>query len=289
MKMKKKILIVASISFLMACNAPKTSEKSEVEKSTEEIVITNPTNKIGLSKDIKFIHLNPKRGDKAPQAGAIYGNIRENVPTGYIGKFKDGFSSPPHIHNVTYRAIVMNGTIHNDDPKAENMWMPTGSFWTQPKGEAHITSAKGEGTMAYIEIDSGPYLVKPITEAFDSGERPINIDINNMMWLGDNETRLVETGSTAKIAFLWKNKDGAKGYLVKLPAGFKGKIHSKGSIFYGIIIKGNVSYTMPNADKATGLDQGSHFESKTEAVHNISANEESLVYIRTNDDLKIMN
>ena len=56
----------------------------------------------------------------------------------------DGFSSPPHIHNVTYRAMVIKGLVHNDDPEAENMWMPPGSFWTQPAGEAHITSAKGE-------------------------------------------------------------------------------------------------------------------------------------------------
>lgn len=36
--------------------------------------------------------------------------------------------------------------------------MPLGSFWTQPSGEVHITAAKGEENIAYVEIDSGPDL-----------------------------------------------------------------------------------------------------------------------------------
>lgn len=285
--MKTTILAVASISFLMACNSPKTSEKSEVEKSTEEIVITNPTNKIGLSKDIEFVPLNPARGDKAPQAGAIYGNIRENVPTGYIGKFKNGFSSPPHIHNVTYRAIVMNGEFHNADEKSPNFWMPQGSVWTQAQGQPHITSAQGENAMAYIQIETGPYLVKPVSEAFESKDRSMNIDASNVMYLGAKETRLVEKGSAAKVAFLWKLNNGEQGYLLKLPSGFKGKINSKGSVFFAVVIKGNVAYTMPNTKKATNLDQGSHFESKAEAIHDISTDKETLIYIRTNGDFKV--
>lgn len=286
MKAVKTISLIALTGLAISCNNTKTETK-DAAKTEVVATIENPTNKIGLSKDIQFIPLNPARGDKSPQAGAIYGNIRKAVPTGYIGKFLDGFSSPPHIHNVTYRAIVMNGAIHNDDPKAENMWMPTGSFWMQPQGEPHITSAKGEGTMAYIEIDNGPYLVKPSNEAFDSGESPINIHITNMIWLGNAETRLVAEGNAAKIAFLWTNKNGAKGYLVKLPTGFKGKIHSEGAIFYGIIIKGNLAYTMPNSEKSITLDQGSHFESKAKAIHDISANEDALVYIRTNGKFEI--
>ena len=59
----------------------------------------------------------------------------------------------------------------------------TGSFWTQPKGEVHITAAKGTTNVAYIEIEEGPYLVLPTEEAFDSGERPINVDASNIVWI----------------------------------------------------------------------------------------------------------
>ena len=177
---KSTIYLLLILGFTVSCNNPKSEVKTTEDTISE--IIENPTNKIGLSSDINWEQMNPARGDKSPLAGTIWGDRKAEVPTGYIGKFVDGFSSPPHIHNVTYRAIVMKGLIHNDDPEAENMWMPVGSFWTQPAGESHITSAKGEGTMAYIEIDNGPYLVKPTTESFDDGERPINIDASNIVW-----------------------------------------------------------------------------------------------------------
>ena len=117
----------------------------------------NSNIKIVSIKDVNWEKLNPARGDKSPQAGTLWGDRKgDKVPTGSLAKFVDGFSSPPHIHNVSYRAIVISGLIHNDDPKAANMWMPSGSYWTQPAGESHITSAKGITNMALVEIDSAP-------------------------------------------------------------------------------------------------------------------------------------
>jgi len=282
--MKKIIGILVVLSLLFSCQQQK---KTQIEEVNDEVKIENPTNQIGLSSELEFIPLNPDRGDKAPQAGAIYGNIRENVATGYIGKFKDGFSSPPHIHNITYRAIVMNGEMHNDDENAPVMWMPTGSIWTQPKGQPHITSAQGENAMAYIEIDSGPYLVKPISESFESEESPINISASNVVYLGKDESELIGEKSNAQIAYTWKKKNGENGYLLKLPAGYNGKIISEGTVFYGIIIKGQISYVMPNSEKSNELDQGSHFTSQAKAMHDISTNEESIIYIRTNDKFTV--
>jgi hypothetical protein len=60
-------------------------------------------------------------------------------------------------------------TVHNDDPDAANMWMGPGSFWSQPAGEPHITSAAAEGgATIFLEILEGPYLVRPTKEAFDN-------------------------------------------------------------------------------------------------------------------------
>lgn len=286
MKIIKLLSFIGIVGLVISCNNPKSETEETVKKETI-VTIENPTNKIGLSKDINFIYLNPARGDKAPMAGAIYGNIREDVPTGYIGKFKNGFSSPPHIHNITYRAIVMNGEMHNADEKAPKMWMPTGSIWTQPKGQPHITAAQGENAMAYIQIESGPYLVKPVSEAFESEEKPINIDASNMVYLGSNESKLISENSNAKIAYIWKLKNGEIGYLAKLPAEFKGKIHSFGD-FFSVVISGDVNYTMPNAETTTILDQGSHFESSEEAIHNIATTNNAIIYIKTKSPFKIL-
>jgi len=240
--------------------------------------------KIVLASDVKWEPLNPARGENSPKAGTLWGDRKGAVPTGFLAKFKDGFSSPPHIHNTTYRAVVISGLIHNDDPAAAHMWMPVGSFWTQPKGEAHITAAKGSSNIALVEIDKGPYLVKPTEEAFDSGERPINIDVSNLVWL--DLPGKFESYDNPKIAYLWGQqvKNESNGTFIKLPAEFKGKIHSKGSTFHAVLITGQLKHQKAN-NKI--LNSGSYFGSNGDAVHKVTSNTETVVYVRTNGKFTI--
>ena len=100
--------------------------------------------------------LNPLRGDASPKAADLWGDRTKDMATGMLVKFQKGFSSPPHIHNITYRGIVIEGLMHNDDPTAEKVWLPKGSFWTQVAGESHITAADEASNLIYLEIDSGP-------------------------------------------------------------------------------------------------------------------------------------
>ena len=253
-------------------------------EGTRNEIVSSPTNKIVLSSEIIWQKLNPARGDQSPQAGTIWGDRNGKVPTGFLAKFADGFSSPPHIHNVTYRALVIKGLIHNDDPNAENMWMPSGSFWTQPAGESHITSSKGE-SIAYVEIDSGPYLVKPIDEKFDNGEHPINISTKNIIWLGIDETKMLHN-ENSEIAFLWESKQ-LKGRLIKIKAGFEGEIQNLGNIFHAVIIQGGLEY---NSSESKKLDPGSYFTATEKSKHQLKSinSLDCLIYIRTNGDLKII-
>ncbi|MEM7180451.1 MAG: DUF4437 domain-containing protein [Spirochaetota bacterium] len=179
-------------------------------------------------KDVKWEKLNPARGDKSPQAANLWGDRKKNTPTGFLVKFVDGFSSPPHIHNVSYRGIVISGLVHNDDPGAAPMWMPAGSYWTQPAGESHITSAKGNTNIAFIEIDSGPYLVKPTEEAFDNGEKPVNIHKSNIIW---------QKQKTVELARIWQGSE-KKAYatLVK----YQEPIVLKARETYIVVIAGTV-------------------------------------------------
>lgn len=249
--------------------------------------IENPTNRVLLSSEVQWEALNPARGDKSPKAGTLWGDRKGTVATGFLAKFVDGFSSPPHIHNVTYRAMVLKGLVHNDDPEAEKMWMPPGSFWTQPAGEVHITAAQGEENIAYVEIDRGPYLVKPTEEAFDNGERPVNVDVRNIVWLDASKTTLVDAPQAA-ISFLWKNGN-TSGYLVKLSPRFTGNIHSTGTPFHGVVITGEVGYRLPMAKADSILDPGSYFTSTGPSVHTLqnAGTEESLIYLRTNGQVQI--
>lgn len=282
--MKKITIYALLLGTFVACNS---SEKKEEKAGQTVEKIENPTNKVVLSSEIIWEKLNPARGDQSPQAGTIWGDRKGTVATGFLAKFVDGFSSPPHIHNVTYRAVVIKGLIHNDDENAKNMWMQPGSFWTQPKGESHITSAKGTENIAYVEIDHGPYLVKPTTEAFDNGEKPVNIDASNIVWLDETKTHWIEN-SKAHISYLWKHKD-VQGLFIKFPKGFDGKLKSFGTEFHAVIIQGNISYVMPKNGEVKTLDAGSYFTATDVAMHDLfnESEEEVILYIRTNNSIKI--
>lgn len=277
------LLLLLATTFLISCN-----NSAQAEQKVEQ---TQSTNKVVLASDIQWEKLNPARGDKSPQAGTIWGDRNGSLPTGFLVKFVDGFSSPPHIHNVTYRGMVIEGLVHNDDEAAEKMWMPAGSFWTQPAGASHITAAKGDVNIAYIEIDSGPYLVKPEKEAFDTRERPVNIDKSNLVWLDASETILIgkregkESSNGPAISFLWGEHEPNKlrGTLIKIPAGFEGEIASEGSVFHAVVIEGKLTYHLPAKKDAYGLEAGSYFSSEGNSNHFISSKKETTIYVRSNE------
>lgn len=198
--------------------------------------------------DVRFVPLNPLRGDASPQAGALWGNIRKDTPTGAIIVFKPNFSSPPHIHNITYRGVVIEGVVHNDDPGAEMLWLGPGSFWVQPAGEPHITAAGEDGATIFLEILSGPYLVCPTDEAFDSGDRPLNVDATNLVWLTGSDTTWIETPSEPKaagpaIAHLWggSGQREQNGTLLRLPSGFRGELKSANHSINAVVIVGRLA------------------------------------------------
>jgi len=289
----------AFLSLALVCVVSAACNNLQVASgSTDPKPAAEPTSKVVLTSEVEWTYLNPARGDKAPMAGTLWGDRSGTGPTGFLLKPKDGFESPPHIHNVSYRGVVISGLIHNDDPNASDMWMPAGSFWTQPKGEVHITAAKGTDILAYIEIEQGPYLVLPAEKAFDSGERPVNVDKSNIVWLDASDiTWIDQPGMPAstngpKVAFLWGNPqdDQLNGTLVKLPAGFTGKIRSHSSTFRAVVIQGRPQYQVRGETDVKTLEPGSYFSSKKESVHHVSskAGEESIIYVRTDGKFDVI-
>jgi hypothetical protein len=180
------------------------------------------------------------------------------------------------MHNVSYRGIVIEGRVHNDDPDAAKMWMPAGSYWTQPAGESHITAADGASNLAYIEIEDGPYLVRPADEAFDNGERPINVHASNLVW--------TTAGDGAEVSLLWQSsEDGMRGQLVKLPAGYSGGIDVAGDVLHGVVVEGSVRLG------GSVLGAGGYFGSTGEGRPRVGvqAVEASVVYLRTGGEVVV--
>lgn len=251
-----------------------------------------PPSEVVLASEVHWEPLNPARGDASPKAGTLWGDRAGTGPTGFLVQFVDGFSSPPHIHNVSYRGVVISGLIHNDDPSAAHMWMPAGSYWTQPKGEAHITAAQGKTNVAYIEIEEGPYLVLPIEESFDSGERPINVDETNLVWLDASNTNRIQqpvaqTSAPAdgpEVAFLWGNPEAEQlnGTLLKLPPRYSGIIRGHGSTFRAVVIRGRATLQGSGGTGTKTLTPGSYVGSSGASVHHVSCDGEEacIIYVR---------
>ncbi len=250
--MNKLILAIITSSIMVSC--------AHSDRNSQNVKIL-PISKVNWEK------LNPARGDKSPQAGTLWGDRKGSPATGFLAKFVDGFSSPPHIHNVSYRAIVIEGLVHNDDPDAEKMWMPKGSFWTQPAGESHITSAKGNKNIALVEIDNGPYLVKPIKKNFDNGEKPYNIHASNIIWKDKGKYKIVD---------LWQNKNGVvTGSMLK----FVGKMGIEATKAKLVVISGEIKA------KNQVLGAGSLISVDDSAKLEVSCKvEECILYLKSVND-----
>ncbi len=251
---------------------------------------SRPAIEVVATADVPWTPLNPARGDQSPKAGALWGDRTGPGPSGFLVRFADGFSSPPHMHNVSYRGLVIAGLVHNDDPGAANMWLPAGSFWTQPAGEVHVTAAGGIESLAYIEIEDGPYLVRPTEEAFDDGERPFNVHASNLVWVDSPAESDLVNGP--KLAFLWGSPqtDRLSGTLVKLPAGFAGEIRGRSSTLRAVVVQGLVSYRLPAGSDVRALEPGSYFGAPGPSAHHVScdAGTECILYVRLSGKLEVI-
>ncbi|MEO1599621.1 MAG: DUF4437 domain-containing protein [Pseudomonadota bacterium] len=249
-------------------------------------VHAEPTVEVVTRDDFELIPLNPLRGDASPKAGVLWGDLRQDVPTGALIQFADGFSSPPHIHNITYRAVVIEGAVHNDDPDAAMFWMEPGSYWTQPAGETHITAVGPGGGMAFLEIESGPYLVQPAEEEFDNGERPVNIEARNVVWLtAEDTTWVIDDGENAdpEIAFLWgQPSDGQRnGTFLRLPVGHQSRLETSGAALKMVLVAGALEHASGELARVRSLTPGSYIGSTGDVAHDIAciSTEPCLLYV----------
>ncbi|WP_081431472.1 DUF4437 domain-containing protein [Moorea bouillonii] len=282
--MRRFLALALTSLVIAACTSSLVPSESITPKSAAE-----PSPKVVLRSEVKWEQLNPARGDKSPQAGTLWGDRTGPGAAGFLLKPADGFKSPPHIHNIAYRGVVISGLIHNGHPNAEEIYMPASSFWTQPAGGVHITAAKGNNSLAYIEVEDA-FGVLPAQKAFHSEDKPINVDASNIVWI--DQPGMPASANGAKVAFLWGNPqdDQLNGTLVKLPAKFTGKIRSHGSTFRAVVIQGQPQYQVPSETEVKTLVPGSYFSSKGESEHQVSSKtgEESIIYVRTDGKFEVI-
>ncbi len=245
--------------------------------------------RVVLASEVDWQPLNPARGDASPMAANLWGDRTTTTATGFLVRFVDGFASPPHVHNVAYRGVVIQGRVHNDDPDAEPLWMPAGSFWTQPKGAVHITAAQAStASVAYIEIDEGPYLVRPVAGAFADPQVPLNVHATNLVWMDAAPATAPAPGAVApRIAFLWGDPGSPTphGVLLELPAGSTHTIGSDAG-FRAVVIEGAAGYHGPARPASVTLEPGSLVEAERVELSCGSADDCEL-YVRLRGKLAV--
>lgn len=252
----------------------------------EPAVAASP--EVVVTAEVEWQQLNPARGEMSPKAGALWGDRTGPGAAGFLLKPIDGFLSPPHIHNVAYRGVVIRGAIHNDDPDAEPMYMPTGSFWTQPAGGVHVTGARGSTVLAYIEVDDA-FRVLPAERAFVGEDRPINVHATNLVWV---PAPGASAADGARIAYLWGDPQGDQpsGVLVKLPSRFAGTLRGQGSTFRGVVIEGRLTYEHPAMHGRGAMAPGSYFGSTDGATHEVACGAEldCVIYARMEGRVEVV-
>lgn len=253
-------------STLLACAPPQSVPPSSGAAASPQPMVVTPISAVTWEP------LNPARGDASPRAANLWGDRTQPGASGFLVRFVDGFASPPHIHNVSYRAVVLEGLIHNDDPEAAALWMGPGSFWTQPKGESHITAAKGSASvLAYVEIDDGPYLVRPAADAVEGPERALNVDATNLVWVEHDGTH---------VAYLWGQPGTSEPYglFVRVPKGTRASLGGVAGPTHAVVVAGSVVDPEP-------LAVGSKLSASGPASVGCAAHEDCVFYVRTQGTL----
>lgn len=242
------------------------------------------------AREAEWDQLNPARGDASPRAATLWGDRSGSGPTGFLLRFKDGFSSPPHIHNVSYRAVVLRGRIHNDHPRAPTRWMAQGTFWTQPRGEVHITAAEGPDVMALVEIDEGPYLVRPIDQAFSSGEEPLNLHASNVVWV-DAHAPTREVSRPPRIAYLSGDPAGERPsrVFVEVSSRSAAVLRLRGAELRAVVVQGRPRVRVPGTTEATATELGDYLEANRPGTFRLACPgpEDCVAYLGTRGDFEL--
>ncbi len=256
-------IFVFALAVSGACNSSQIASRGAAIQSASKT-----PSEVVLISQVEWQQLNPKRGDKSPKAATLWGDRDGLGPSGFLLQPVDGFSSPPHVHTAYYHGVVISGTIHNADPSAEEMYLPPGSFWTQPDGGVHITACRGS-CLAYIEIE-GKYDVLPVENARSDLAEATSMPASKIIWV--DPPGMPSSANGPKVAFLWGDTqdDQPSGALVKLPAGFAGTIRSRGSAFHAVAVRGRHKYREPGKNDAKNLEPGSYFSSKGTSLHEVS-------------------
>ncbi len=280
--MRFSLPLAFALAVSWACDAPHADPEGGASKPASE-----PPSGVVLVSDADWQQLNPKRGDQSPKAATLWGDRAGPGPSGFLLKPVDGFSSPPHVHTAPYLGVVISGAIHNAEPSAEVLFLPPGSFWTQPEGAVHITACSRD-CLAYIEFEGG-YDVLPVEGATGDPATAVALQPASIPW--EDRTGPPASANGPQVAELWGDPQAGQpsGSLVRIPAGKTGTIRTDTWMFHAVAIDGRAKYREEGKNQAAPLDPGAYFLARAGSDHQISCGEEAdcTLYVRSRGRIQV--
>ncbi|PKB00579.1 uncharacterized protein DUF4437 [Flavobacteriaceae bacterium MAR_2009_75] len=185
--------------------------------------------------------------------------------------------------------MVIKGLLHNDDENAENNGFRQVLIGNSQQAKHILPRQMVKIIWRFLDIQEGPYLVKSTSEAFDNGERPVNVDKTNLVWLNANDIEWVANKSNVETAFLWgsQKEKQLRATLLKLPAGFNGSVKNLSPNFRAVVISGSLMHQFSKKEAKNKLDAPSYFGAEENATSIISTAKETVLYIRSNGDYEV--
>ena len=108
--------------------------------------------------EVKYQPLDPSdKEGKGPQIAIVFGDMMKKAPVGFLFKVPAGFRPGPHIHTQDYYSVVLQGTVHDFAPGAdEGKAIGPGGHWFQAGKAPHDNHcASKESCVIFIYSPEG--------------------------------------------------------------------------------------------------------------------------------------
>ena len=167
-------------------------------------------------------------------------------PSTFLLKVPAGFPGVMHTHEASYRAVVVSGSIrhwHLGENPDEVEALGAGGTWSQQAGVAHQEdNLSDEATIVLLTFD-GPFNLDPHEDAVDT-EPPAVVNKGEPTSLPFESREFVPFGdSPFEVSFVDGDPTtGPSTFLLKMPAGFPGLMHTHEASYRAVVLSGQVRH-----------------------------------------------
>ena len=192
---------------------------------------------------LKWAPVDPSNA-AGPELAIVTGDLQKGG--GFFLKLPAGFKPPLHTHTADYHAVVISGAprhwIAGEEKKAQPLGL--GSYWFQPGGQPHGDECPGkEPCLLYIVVMGG-FDFTPTPNAKPVKPEKYFLKARKDLKFAPADPKQPDG---VKIAIVSGDpKVGPVAYMVELPPGLNGGLHSHTSEYHALVVEGAPAHWLPH-------------------------------------------